>query len=240
MSNFFSFNGLSCHSAGVILKEPLGSMIPAQRGEDLIVPGRDGRLWSPENAADNMDKTLQIWVLPTADLEHVRNWLRGEGRLKIEDGSSYSYDARISGHFEYQLLPNGSGWVANVPVTLAPYATLDAESVINVASGDMITSPSPVRTYVRLILHGSGDAVIRMGTVPGGGAVGKIVWREIMITGFSDGAIIDGVSREAYHGSTLINDSMDGDWPYIDPGKTTITYSGDLSSLEIGAQWAKL
>ena len=228
MSNFFSFNGISCGYAGVILKEPLGMMIPAQRGEEVTVAGRNGKLWIDENAADSMDKTLQLWVPSTSDIVYIRNWLRGEGRFKTEEGSLYSYDAHISGHFEYTPLPAMGGWSANVPISLAPYATLDKEDLFSVISGEKVTVAAPVRTHVRLVLHGSGDAVINLGS------------RQITLTNFSDGTVIDGVAREAYFGSVLRSGDMAGEWPYLDPGETVVTYSGGLSSLEIGAHWPTL
>ena len=228
MSNYFSFNGISCRYAGVVLKEPLGKMVPAQRGEEITVAGRDGRLWSAEEAADSMDKTLQIWVMPNADIDYVRNWLRGEGRLKLEEHSPYSYDARISGHIAYTPLPGNGGWSANVPVVLHPYATLDKEKVYVVNSGDVIKSTAPVRTHVRLTLHGSGDALIQIGS------------RIITLAGFADGTVIDGVSREAYAGSVLVSGAMEGEWPYLDPGETIVRYSGDVNSLEIGVHWPVL
>lgn len=225
MGNYFAFNGISCSYAGVVLKESLGMMIPAQRGEEVAVAGRDGKLWIDENAADSMDKTLQIWIPPTSDILFVRNWLRGSGRLKLEEGSLYSYDARISGMIDYLPLNGGGGWSANVPVSLSPYATLDEEAVITVANGATVKSTAPVRTYVRLLLQGSGDAVINMGN------------RQITLPGISNGTVIDGVAREAYIGSTLRSGDMEGEWPYLDPGETVITYSGGVSSLKIGAQW---
>lgn len=225
MGNYFSFNGISCSYAGVVLKESLGMMIPAQRGEEVAVAGRDGKLWIDENAADSMDKILQIWIPPTSDILFVRNWLRGSGRLKLEKDSLYSYDARISEMIDYLPLNGGGGWSANVPVSLAPYATLDKESVFSVASGTTIKSTAPVRTYVRLVLQGSGDAIVNLGR------------RQITLPNISNNTVIDGVAREAYIGSTLRSGDMAGEWPYLDPGETVITYSGGISSLEIGAQW---
>lgn len=226
--NFFSFNGISNNSAGVVLQEPIGKLIPRQRGEFVTVPGRDGQLFADEHAADVLEITLPIWVRPDADIGYVQRWLRGAGRLKTEAGVGHSYDAIISEEYKFTQLPYDCGYTANVPMTLQPYATQDEPSKY-VLSGDVtIHSPAPVPCPVSVVLRGSG-----MGQV-------SINGRAFAFDNFYDGTEVDGVSREAYYGTALVSGQMDGEWPYCDPGENHVVLSGGVTGVEIYAMWPVL
>ncbi len=223
--NFFSFNGISNNSAGVVLQEPIGKLIPRQRGEFVTVPGRDGQLFTDEHAADVVEITLPIWVRPDADIGYVQRWLRGSGRLKTQHGSAYSYDAIVSKEYKFTRLPFNSGYTANVPMTLQPYATQDEPSKY-VLSGDATISSAAFAPWpVAIVLHGSG-----MGQV-------SINGRAFAFDNFYDGTEVDGVNREAYYGTTLCSGQMDGEWPYFDPGENKVILSGGVTSAEIYVSW---
>ena len=226
--NYFSFNGISNRSAGVVLLEPVGRFVPMRRGEFVTVPGRDGQLFADEGADDKIEATLQIWVRPDADVHYVQRWLRGSGRLKTEEGAEHSYDAIVSGEYKLTPLPMGSGYTANVPVTLMPYATQDVPSKYVITGDVTIVSPSPVPSPVSVVLRGSGTGQV------------SINGRAFAFDAFNDGTEVDGVSREAYYGTTICSGQMDGVWPYCDPGENKIILSGDVTGVEIYAMWPVL
>ena len=226
--NYFSFNGISNKSAGVVLLEPIGKLSPKQRGEFITVPGRDGQLFADEGAADVIEITLPIWVRPDADADYVRRWLRGAGRLKTEEGATGSYDAIVSDGYKMTALPMNSGFTANVPMTLQPYATQDAESKYTLSSSGLVTNPAPIDCYARVVLHGSGSGQVNIGG------------RVFSFDSFKDGTEVDGVNREAYYGTTICSGQMDGEWPYLAPGSNAVSFSGGVRSVEIFVQWPVL
>lgn len=226
--NYFSFNGISCDYVGVSLLEPVPKLIPRQRGEFVTVPGRDGQLFQDEGAADVIEISLQIWVQPRADIFYVMRWLRGAGRLKVEEGSAYSYDAIIAEGYTLTPLRDGSGYTANVPVTLQPYETLDTAQQYAIAGSGSIHNNCDRSVPCRLVLHGSGE-----GTV-------SINGRTLGFESFANGTEVDGVNREAYTGLQVVSSQMSGEWPYLDAGDNVVLLSGGVSSLEIYVQWPRV
>jgi len=223
--NYFSFNGVACTYAGVTLQEPVGLFKPRTRGEYITVPGRNGQLFADEGAADVNETMLQIWVRPDADVHYVRRWLSGAGRLKTQEGSAYSYDAIISEGYQLTPLRDNSGYTAIVPVTLSPYQTQDEATRYSFSGSGLIVNQTGIKTPARLVLRGGGEAYV------------SINGREVSFESFTDGTEVDGTSREAYIGSTVVSSQMSGEWPYLDPGNNSIVLGGGLTGAEIYVQW---
>ena len=46
--------------------------------------------------------------------------------------------------------------------------------------------------------------------------------------------------REAYSGTTGLNSAMSGEFPVLKPGQNAISWSGDVTKVEISPNWRYL
>ena len=62
----------------------------------------------------------------------------------------------------------------------------------------------------------------------------------VELEGITSSITIDCVLKEAYSGSTLVNDRMTGDFPVLVPGVNGISWTGNISRVGITPNWRYL
>ena len=103
-----------------------------------------------------------------------------------------------------------------------PFFYADAANDITVTkSGTVITNPGSVYSEPILTVKGSGDITLMVGMT--------IVEQE----NISGTIVIDSVLQEAYQGSTLMNDHMNGKFPVLKPGMNAINWAGTVSKVVV-------
>ena len=55
--------------------------------------------------------------------------------------------------------------------------------------------------------------------------------------GISGSIVIDSVLQEAYQGTTLMNDHMNGEFPVLKPGANAISWSGTVTKVVVRPNW---
>ena len=93
------------------------------------------------------------------------------------------------------------------------------------ASGTIITNPGSVYSEPILTVTGSGDITLMVGTTI------------VELEDISGSIVIDSVLKEAYQGTTLMNDHMSGDFPVLRPGENAISWTGAVTRVLIQPNW---
>ena len=110
-----------------------------------------------------------------------------------------------------------------------PFFYADATDEITVtASGTMITNPGSVYSEPILTVTGSGDITLMIGTTI------------VELTNISGSIVIDSVLQEAYQGTTLMNDHMNGEFPVLNLGANAISWTGTVTKVVIQPNWRYL
>ena len=75
-------------------------------------------------------------------------------------------------------------------------------------------------------------------TVTGSGDITLMVGKTIVeLTDITSGIVLDCALREAYLGSTLMNDHMTGEFPVLKPGMNAISWTGTVTKVVIQPNW---
>ena len=78
-------------------------------------------------------------------------------------------------------------------------------------------------------------------TVTGSGDITLMVGTTIVeLTGVSGSIVIDSVLKEAYKGTTLMNDHMNGEFPVLKPGANAISWTGTVTRVIVRPNWRYL
>ena len=104
----------------------------------------------------------------------------------------------------------------------------NVESVTLTASTSTVTNPGSVYSEPVITVYGTGDITLMVGT--------DIVELE----GVSGSITLDSELREAYSGTTGLNSAMSGEFPVLKPGQNAISWSGDVTKVEISPNWRYL
>ena len=59
----------------------------------------------------------------------------------------------------------------------------------------------------------------------------------VELTNVSGSIVLDCALKEAYKGTTLMNDHMSGDFPVLKPGLNAVSCSGNVTSVVISPRW---
>ena len=79
-----------------------------------------------------------------------------------------------------------------------------------------------------LTVTGSGDITLMVGTTI------------VELENIFGSIVIDSVLQEAYQGSTLMNDHMNGEFPVLKPGTNAISWTGAVTKVVIRPNWRYL
>ena len=94
-------------------------------------------------------------------------------------------------------------------------------------SSSFVTNPGSVHAEPVITVYGTGTITLMVG----------MTITELEIT---DKITLDTPLVEAYAGATSLNSCMSGDFPLLLPGKNAVSWSGDVSKVEIQPNWRSL
>ena len=105
----------------------------------------------------------------------------------------------------------------------------DAAADITVTtSGTIITNPGSVYSEPILTVTGSGNITLMVGMAI------------VELENISGSIVIDSVLQEAYQGTTLMNDHMNGEFPVLKPGANAISWTGTVTKVVVRPNWRSL
>ena len=110
-----------------------------------------------------------------------------------------------------------------------PFFYADAAADITVtASGTVITNPGSVYSEPILTVTGSGNITLMVGMTI------------VELENISGSIVIDSVLQEAYQGTSLMNDHMNGEFPVLKPGANAISWTGAVTKVVVRPNWRYL
>jgi len=95
-------------------------------------------------------------------------------------------------------------------------------------SGTVITNPGSVYSEPILTVTGSGNITLMVGLTI------------VELEDISGSIILDCALKEAYLGSTLMNDHMNGEFPVLKPEANAVSWSGAMTRVVIQPNWRHL
>lgn len=224
MRNIMMWKGETNLMHGVVMEKMPSIPAPVERGEQIVIPGRDGEVWRGEDAAENVPIPVQLWVKPRADLSEVKEWLSGEGELFL--GADHNHwRARVSEPGDYVPCAFNDGWRVTITFDCFPYRIAPDDTLTYLTSPGTIYNmyKRPAKPVIRLEL--AGDAEINFcGT-------------EIAISGLTGTVWVDCELLECYTADGLAGNHMRGRFPVIPPGTSEISWTGDVQTMKVKPGW---
>ena len=107
------------------------------------------------------------------------------------------------------------------------YADATADIAVT-TSGTVITNPGSVYSEPILTVTGSGNITLMVGMAI------------VELENISGSIVIDSVLQEAYQGTTLMNDHMNGEFPKLKPGANAISWTGTVTKVVVRPNWRYL
>ena len=232
MNDYFIWNSMDCRTYGIHVIDQPPVTIPQERSTQTNVPGRPGSLTQleGEDVYDDMILTAQCFISDPAQIPAIAAWLKGKGTVTFANRTGGHYNARISNQIPFEKVLRGNPHCSfAVNFRCFPFWYQDnAADVTITTSGTAITNPGSVYSDPVITVTGSGDITLMVGTTI------------VELTGVSGSIVIDSVLKEAYKGTTLMNDHMSGDFPVLKPGQNAISWTGTVTQVTVKPNWRYL
>ena len=232
MTDYFIWNGVDCRTKGIHVSELPPITIPLERSKQTNVPGRPGSLTQLEgdDVYDDMILTATCFIADPAQIPAIAAWLKGKGTVTFANLTGGHYNARIANQIPFEKVLRGNPH-CSFAVNFRCYPFWYQETVSDVTittSGDTITNPGSVYSEPLITVYGSGNITLMVGTMI------------VELTNVSGSIVLDCALKEAYKGTTLMNDHMSGDFPVLKPGLNAISWSGNVTRIVIKPNWRYL
>ena len=231
----FTWNGLSSEEFGVKVLRLPDVISPGIRGTAQRIPGRDGTLFSGEDALEEIVLLTECY-LPyeqggqVATLDEIRQWLRGIGWFTQSDVPDRKFRARITDAISFQPLMVGfADRVFGLTLYADPYQYEDPDPTdIILTETGFVNNPGTAASRPRIAIEGSGDITL-------------VIGRCIMVfDGLTDGIVVDSELMECLNltETQLMNANADiEEFPLLQPGANSVMWSGEVTRIVISPRW---
>ena len=231
MMDWFEWNGVRCTQYGIHVLEQPPVTIPSERVTFTDVPGRSGSLTQLEgdDVYDDMVLTATCLIADPSRIPEIAAWLRGSGTVTFANRQGGFYHARVVNQIPFEKILRGNPHRSfAINFRCKPFWYLSDVGLITLTtSGTLITNPGSVASEPVIAVYGYGEITLMVG----------MTITELEIT---DKITLDTPLMEAYSGSTSMNSCMSGDFPSLLPGKNAVSWSGNVSRVEIQPNWRSL
>lgn len=225
----FNFLGKDSYLDYGILVEKRPPIPKPQRNVDYIeVPGRSGSLKVDDETYNDVLIPIKCGFLNedvVSKADEVKTWLDGgEGRLILSNQTDKYYMAHVSDQFDISQEWRVFGqFLVNFRCKPFKYSVIN-DAVTMLAPGN-ITNPGTVKSEPIIVLTGTGNITLTINGV------------SIQLNNVNGYITIDSVLKDAYKETLLQNNLMLGDFPVLVPGDNEISWTGNVTSVQITPNW---
>ena len=231
-NDWFEWNGVRCTLYGIHVSQQPPITIPEQRVTQVVVPGRSGSLniLEADDVYNDIVLTATCFISDPAQIPEIAAWMRGRGTVTFANRQGGFYYAWIANQIPFEKILRGNphcSFVVNF--RCEPFWYTESEQKFSLESpGQFITNPGPVFAEPVITVYGSGAITL---------IVGQTI---IELEGIEGSIILNSTLQEAYTGTTLKNGSMSGDFPVLKPGTNAISWTGNVTKVDIAVHWRYL
>ena len=232
INDWFEWNGVRCTVHGIRVSEQPPISMPAERATFTNVPGRPGSLTTlqGDDVYDDMVMTATCFIQDATRIAEIAAWLKGSGRVTFANRPGGYYQARIVNQIDFEKILRGNphrSFAVNFRCKPFWHAQ-NVSDIVVTTSGTVVTNPGSVYSEPVMMVYGSGDITLMVGLTV------------IELTGISGSIVLDSVLKEAYKGTSLMNERMTGDFPVLKPGINAFSWSGAVTRVVVQPNWRYL
>lgn len=224
---WFKFNGVDSRALGIIVTGMPDTVRAEKRVDTVTVAGRNGSLHFDENVYNSYSRTMECAIRSREKIDDIAAWLKGRGEMIFSTEPDKVYDVFIANKIDISQM---------MKVFQKFMVTLDCQPFkrsVN-AFGDTMELTAPTTIYNKGTVYSEPKI-----TVYGEGAVTLTInGTDYNITALTDYVTIDSEMLEVYKDTTSQNNIFAAaDFPLFDVGQNTISWSGNVTKIEIVPRW---
>ncbi|WMI81950.1 distal tail protein Dit [Anaerotignum sp. MB30-C6] len=230
MEPYFIFKGKNSRDFGILISEMPDIVKPQRREQEVTIPGRSGVLTIDENAYESYTLSIACGKRGTERLGEIVAWLDGSGDLTLSTEPDKVYRARISNAISISdVIYLYNSFLVQFKVFPFKYSL---NAVRSHADNLVLTVPTSIKnkgsvySEPTITIHGAGNiTLIINGTNYG-------------LLGVAEYITINSEMMEVYKGKVNCNNKFSAlDFPRLEVGMNTISWTGNVTKIEVEPKW---
>jgi predicted phage tail component-like protein len=217
---WFKFKRISSESMGVVLAELPPITKAPKRYAKYDVIGRDGAEYIDQGYT-SYQKQLSIGIKDVSRINEIMDWLNGSGTLIISNEPDKYYLAKVLDQVDYSNLVRFRQ--AIVPFEVQPYKYAVDNDIITITDASYtINNDANASCMPTLTIYGSGNVSILLDGVT-----------IFTLSSIPSAITVNGMAHETFYGETSYNRKKTGDYLVIPPGEHTLSWTGNVTKVEM-------
>ena len=227
MYQYFVWNGIKSLDMGVIMTKAPPIYKPMKRINEIEIPGRNGVLHDDENTYENYTKEAECHVMDRNQIDKVCAWLNGYGEVIFSSEPDKIYRAFIKNQIPFNnILLNLNDFLVQFDCFPFKYSVNARSDFLELSAPTTIRNKGTVYSQPTITVYGTGDIALTINGTNYG------------LTGVEDCIAIDGEMMEVYKGITNANNKYSAlDFPRFEVGQNAISWTGNVTKIEIEPKW---
>lgn len=220
------FKGRTNHDIGVRCIDPGRRQGAEEQIITYAIPNRDDEPVEHTGSFKPYLRPVVFAVKDKSKLSDLFNWLDGFGKLETSNDLGGFFKAHVVSQRTVSRYSLNYDYVQVIFKISPPFFYLNSgETPIPVGAPRSLINPGNhiAKPYIKIT--GTGDIDL------------DINGRVCSFTGLTDYIEIDSETEYAYRDTANQGDKMQGDFPYFHPGTNNITWTGNVTNLEIIPRW---
>ncbi|KEI92229.1 distal tail protein Dit [Clostridium botulinum] len=222
METGFVWKGIHSNEKGLKIISLPNITTPEKREEKIIIPGRDGYLTQSDGGYEGEVKPVEFDIKHD-NFDDIKQWLTGSGEVIFSNEPDRYYKARIINKLDLaRVLEKFHSGI--IQFDCQPFGYLQDE-LIEITNSTTIYNQANVNSQPYIKIYGNGYATL------------KINNEVIKLTNISDYIELDSEMMECYKSNVPLNHLMIGEFPIFQVGQNNISWTGNISKIEIIPRW---
>ena len=235
---YFIYNDKSSKDFNIKIKSINNLSSPQRSIEKILVPGRNGELILDNGNFENFILTIECYLNCSSEDKNViskeiKKWLQSDfsyKKLILSDDVEFYYEAYCDTKLDFEYVSrNFESFL--ISFSCKPYKKEMNEDIITITESTNIynnyMSSNPLIKVV-----GDGDITININN------------QKLILKGLEDEIEVDCELMNAYKkindNIVLLNNKMYSDFPILEAGENNISWSGNVTQIEITPRWVVL
>lgn len=215
---------------GILITKRPNIPSPKRRISNVVVPGRSSTLRFDEGAYDDITITVECSLkkenLPYS-IDEIKGWLLGvgESNLIFDFQLDRKYVAQVVNAIDFsQAYKIFSKFI--IVFNCQPFKYSVNNTTINLITSGKVTNPGSINSEPIIKVVGNGDITL------------NIKYQTVKFKGVTNHIILDSIQQNSYNqNGENLNSKVTGAFPILDIGENSISWSGNVSKVEVTPNW---
>lgn len=224
---WFMFKGIDSRKMGVIVTAMPDTVRPERRMENISIAGRSGSLHIDEETYDSYDRTMECAIKKRARIDEIIAWLVGSGDMIFSTEPDKVYKVTISNKISIsQMMRAFQKFIVTMDTQPFKYSVNAVNDALELTVPTTIRNRGTVYSEPVITICGSGDVTLHINGV------------DFPLYGVEESITIDSERMDVFKGNANQNSKYGGvDFPKFPVGENIISWTGNVTKVEIEPRW---